>query len=164
MNKLGRVVLVATLLGGVVMTQNVGAENLPVSEAPIHFAARQGTAAEVEAMVRSNRGLIQLRTDQGSTALHMAAMNPDLAVLRTLLAAGADPNARDADGATPLHMAAYASRPVHTRLLLEAGSDPLLKTNNGRDAAAMARKVKSDETAGVISLWLLKGCKAGKPC
>jgi len=28
----------------------------------------------------------------------------------------------------------------------------------------MARKVKADEAAGVISLWMLKGCKAGKPC
>ena len=25
-------------------------------------------------------------------------------------------------------------------------------------------KVRADEVAGVISLWVLKGCKAGKPC
>ena len=67
-------------------------------------------------------------------------------------------------GATPLHMAAYASRPVHVQLLLEAGADPLAKTDNGRDPGSMARKVKADETAGVLSLWILKGCKAGKPC
>ena len=29
---------------------------------------------------------------------------------------------------------------------------------------AKARKVKADEAAGVLSLWVLKGCKAGKPC
>ncbi|MGV0977064.1 MAG: ankyrin repeat domain-containing protein, partial [Azonexus sp.] len=78
--------------------------------------------------------------------------------------AGANPNARDNDGATPLHMAAYSSRPANTQLLLEAGADPLAKTDNGRDPGSMARKVKADETAGVISLWVLKGCKAGKPC
>jgi hypothetical protein len=49
-------------------------------------------------------------------------------------------------------------------MLLEAGADPLAKTDNGRDAGSMARKVKADETAGVLSLWILKGCKAGKPC
>jgi ankyrin repeat protein len=100
----------------------------------------------------------------GSTPLHLAAMNPDTGVLKALLAAGADPNVRDKDGATPLHMAAYASRTQHAQILLEAGADPLLKTNAGRDATSMARKVKADETAGVISLWILKGCKAGKPC
>ena len=104
------------------------------------------------------------RTALGSTPLHMAAMNGDLSAMKALIAAGADPNARDNEGATPLHMAAYASRPKHVQMLLEAGADPLAKTDNGRDAGSMARKVKADETAGVLSLWILKGCKAGKPC
>jgi ankyrin repeat protein len=84
--------------------------------------------------------------------------------MKALIAAGANVNARDNEGATPLHKAAYASRTEHTRILLEAGADPLAKTDNGRDATSMARKVKADEVAGVISLWLLKGCKAGRPC
>ena len=84
--------------------------------------------------------------------------------MTVLLAAGADPNARDAEGSTPLHMAAYASKGKNVQQLLEAGADPLLKNNAGRDAASMARKVKADEAAGVLSLWMLKGCKAGKPC
>ena len=84
--------------------------------------------------------------------------------MKVLIAAGANPNARDNDGATPLHMAAYSSRAANSQLLLEAGADPLAKTDNGRDPTSMARKVKADEAAGVISLWVLKGCKAGKPC
>ena len=84
--------------------------------------------------------------------------------MKALIAAGANPNARDNDGATPLHMAAYSSRPANTQLLLEAGADPQAKTDNGRDPGSMARKVKADEAAGVLSLWVLKGCKAGKPC
>ena len=36
--------------------------------------------------------------------------------------------------------------------------------NAGRDALSIARKVMAHETAGTISLWVLKGCKAGKPC
>ncbi len=135
-----------------------------VEEAPIHIAARLGGTSEIQRLLKSDPGARDLRTELGSSPLHLAAMNPDQSALRALLAAGANPNAHDANGATPLHMAAYASRPEHAKILLEAGADPALKTNEGRDAAAMARKVKSDETAGVISLWILKGCKAGKPC
>jgi len=134
------------------------------TEAPIHVAARLGNAADIERLLKRDATARDLRTALGSSPLHLAAMNPDKSALRALLAAGANPNGRDQNGATPLHMAAYASRAEHARMLLEGGADPALKSNEGRDAAAMARKVKADETAGVISLWILKGCKAGKPC
>ena len=133
-------------------------------ELPIHVVARQGDGGALAALLKGDPKLRDVRTPLGSTPLHLAAMNPDTSAMGVLLAAGADPNARDADGSTPIHMAAYASRAGHVQKLLEAGADPLLKNNVGRDAAAMARKVKADETAGVISLWLLKGCKPGRPC
>ena len=131
---------------------------------PIHDAARTGSGAEVSRLLKADPKARDARTALGSTPLHLAAMNPDTSAMKALLAAKADPNARDNEGATPLHMAAYASRTTHTQLLLEAGADPLAKTDNGRDAGSMARKVKADETAGIISLWILKGCKPGKPC
>lgn len=133
-------------------------------EQPIHDAARSGSGDDVRRVLAGNPKQRDARTALGSQPLHLAAMNPDTGAMQALLAAGANPNARDNEGATPLHMAAYASRPGHARMLLEAGADPLAKTDNGRDATAMARKVKSDETAGIISLWILKGCKPGKPC
>lgn len=133
-------------------------------ELPVHVAARQGDGASLSRLLAADPGLREARTPLGSTPLHLAAMNPDLSALTALLAAGADPNARDADGSTPIHMAAYASRSAHVQKLLEAGADPRIKNNVGRDAAAMARKVKADEVAGLISLWLLKGCQPGRPC
>ena len=84
--------------------------------------------------------------------------------MRVNLRSITDPNARDAEGATPLHMAAYTQNAKHSQLLLEAGADPYAKTNAGRDPTSMARKVMANEAAGVISLWILKGCQAGKPC
>ena len=131
---------------------------------PIHDAARSGTGQDVQKLLKADPKQRDVRTELGSTPLHLAAMNPDTSALKALIAAKADPNARDNEGATPLHMAAYASRAEHVRLLLEAGADPQAKTDNGRDAGSMARKVKADETAGVLALWVLKGCKAGKPC
>lgn len=144
---------------------NVHAQGTGLSpDLPIHDAARTGNGQAVQSLLAADAKMRDARTALGSQPLHLAAMNPDLSAMQALLRAGANPNARDNEGATPLHMAAYASRPQHARLLLEAGADPLAKTDNGRDATAMARKVKSDETAGIISLWILKGCKAGKPC
>ncbi|WP_028994806.1 ankyrin repeat domain-containing protein [Azonexus hydrophilus] len=130
----------------------------------IHNVARQGSGEDVRRALAADPGARDLRTAHGSQAIHLAAMNPDISALRALIAAGANINARDGEGATPLHMAAYASRATHARVLLEAGADPLATTDNGRDPTSMARKVKADEAAGVISLWVLKGCKAGKPC
>lgn len=131
---------------------------------PIHDAARTGSGDDVRRALKADPRQREARTAMGSTPLHLAATNPDTSALKALLAAGAEVNARDNDGATPLHMAAYSSRAPNVQMLLEGGADPLAKTDNGRDPTSMARKVKADEAAGVISLWLLKGCKAGKPC
>ncbi len=140
------------------------AETLGMNEQPIHDAARTGSRADVERILKATPAARDARTPLGSTPLHMAALNVDSGPLQALLAAGADVNARDREGATPLHMAAYATRTEHARLLLQAGADVTAKTEAGRDALSMARKVRADETAGVISLWILKGCKPGKPC
>jgi uncharacterized protein len=134
------------------------------NDQPIHDAARIGSAKDVTALLKAQPAARDLRTSQGSTPLHLAATNPDISALKALLAAGADPNARDGEGATPLHMAAYTQNARHAQLLLEAGADPYAKTNAGRDPTSMARKVMANEAAGVISLWILKGCQAGKPC
>ena len=134
------------------------------ADQPIHDAARVGSGAEVAALLKAQPGSRDQRTQQGSTPLHLAATNPDTGALQALIAAGADCNARDLDGLTPLHMAAYTQNARHARLLLECGADPYAKTNAGRDPTSMARKVMANEAAGVISLWILKGCQAGKPC
>lgn len=131
------------------------------NELPIHDAARMGDAATVQRLLKADPALRDTPTPAGLTPLHLAAMNVDSGPLRVLLAAGARVDARDNDGATPLHMAAFATRTESARLLLHAGADPALKTNLGRDVLSMARRVRADEVAGVISLWLLKGCKPG---
>jgi ankyrin repeat protein len=57
----------------------------------------------------------------GATALHSAAWDGDEAMVRALLAAGADPNLRDARfDATPLGWAEHAGHPSTIALLTEA--------------------------------------------
>ena len=137
---------------------------LGMNEQPIHDAARMGDRKAVEAILKSSSQARDARTPLGMTPLHYAAMNEDSGPLKALLAAGALVNARDGEGRTPLHMAAFSTRTANGKLLLEADADPSLKTDAGRDVLSMARKVRADELAGIISLWILKGCKPGKPC
>ena len=154
--------LLASLLGGLLAGPTLA--QTTSFDLPIHDAARTGSGDDVRRALKADTKLRDARTALGSTPLHLAAMNGNPSAMKALIAAGANPNARDNEGATPLHMAAYASRADYVQMLLEAGADPLAKTDNGRDPGSMARKVKADEAAGVLSLWILKGCKAGKPC
>jgi ankyrin repeat protein len=137
---------------------------LGMNEQPIHDAARTGNRQQVEAILKATPQAREARTPLGITPLHYAAMNADSGPLQALLAAGAAVNARDGEGRTPLHMAAFSTRTANGKLLLQAGADPTLKTDAGRDVLSMARKVRADELAGEISLWILKDCKPGKPC
>jgi ankyrin repeat protein len=155
---------VAALLACLVLALPVCAQVLGANDQPIHDAARLGSGAQVQTILKATPAARDARTALGSTPLHLAATNPDSSALKALLAAGADVNARDNDGATPLHMAAYTLRSANAQLLLEGGADVNIKTHAGRDPMSMARKNMANEVAGVISLWVLKGCKAGKPC
>jgi ankyrin repeat protein len=157
--------LFAVFAAALLMASGVArAQLLGAGDQLIHDAARIGSGKDVSAILQTQPAARDARTPQGSTPLHLAATNPDLTALKALLAAGADPNARDAEGSTPLHMAAYTQNAKHAQLLLEAGADPQAKTNAGRDPTSMARKAMANEAAGVISLWVLKGCQAGRPC
>jgi ankyrin repeat protein len=138
---------------------------LGMHELPIHDAARLGTQTEVERILKETPAMRDVATASlGSTPLHFAALNENSGPLKALIAAGANVNVRDKSGATPLHMAAFATRTEHAKLLLKTGADPYIKTDLGRDVMSMARKVRADEVAGVVSLWILKGCKAGMEC
>lgn len=139
-------------------------ENASVLEHLILNAARTGTASEVKAAIALDPGSRDIRTNVGSTPLHLAAANADPGPLKALIDAGADPNVRDHDGMTPLHVAAYSQNARHAQLLLEAGADPHALTASGRDPTSVARKAMANEVAGVISLWLLKKCSPEKPC
>ena len=59
-----------------------------------------------------------------ATPLHDAAKAGNAAAISALLAAGADPNAKDKNGETPLHTAASRGHTAAISALLAAGADP----------------------------------------
>ena len=150
----------AALLSTAVQAQEAIGQN----DQLIHDAARLGKGEDVSRILKANPAMRDARNDVGSTPLHLAATNPDSGPVKVLLAAGANVNALDNDSNTPLHMAAYVNRTENAQLLLEAGADTSVVNSGGRTAIALGRKSRGDEAAGVIALWDLKGCQAGKHC
>lgn len=59
----------------------------------------------------------------GRFPLHYAALENDVAKVRELLSAGANPNVADRQGFQPLHLAAQQGATEAARALLEAGAE-----------------------------------------
>jgi ankyrin repeat protein len=88
-----------------------------------------------------SRGAQAARADKrGFTALHWAVAqrahdsSSQVACLRALLEAGADPNAQNEDGIAPLMNAAGFGCVDSVRELLRRGADPLIRDNKGKTA------------------------------
>jgi ankyrin repeat protein len=78
----------------------------------------------------------------GWTPLHNAAIAGAAATLATLIAAGADVDARDRSGRTPLHIACTYPQPAIVEALLASGAD--LRARDDEDRTALERAEAGD--------------------
>ena len=74
----------------------------------------------------------------GDASLHDAAWDGDEAQVKTLLAKGADLDARVEEGETALHFAAFKGRTVIARLLLDKGADANARKKDGATPLGLA--------------------------
>ncbi len=89
----------------------------------IHQAARSGDVVRVAALLDADPERVHALTADQETPLHYAALGRSEAVVKLLLARGADAGATDSAGRTPMHIAA---------MLDDMGIIKVLRANGGR--------------------------------
>ena len=97
---------------------------------------RDGQATRIDELLRRNPQAASRRGPRGSTPLMAAALYGDATLVKRLLVAGADPNARTSTGATPLIWA--VPDVAKLQLLLDAGADVNARSEERRTALLVA--------------------------
>ncbi len=123
----------------------------------LHFAAAAYRRQMAEQLIAAG-ALVRAKNRRGTEPLHAAAIGSpgsphwdpaaQMATIRCLIMAGADPNAANMDGATPLHMAIRTRSAAAARTLLEHGADPSVRNRNGSTAVDLAHRTTGRSGSG----------------
>jgi ankyrin repeat protein len=100
---------------------------------------------------------VNQRSADGTTALHWAVYNDDVTLVERLLAAGADPNARNDYNSMPLAEAAVVGNAAVIKKLLKAGADVESANADGQTALMIVARSSNVEAAKLL---LKAGAKA----
>jgi len=115
---------------------------------PLGLAAFFGHRAIVEFLLKNGAEVkTAARNAQRVTALHGAVARRDVQIVKMLLDAGADPNARQERGFAPLHDAAANGHAALVDLLLKHGARADAKVDDGKTPGDMAAERGHDEIA-----------------
>ncbi|RVW38382.1 Transposon TX1 uncharacterized 149 kDa protein [Vitis vinifera] len=97
---------------------------------------REGSLADVDlalVQLKKNGGNINSRNSFGLTPLHIATWRNHIPIVRRLLAAGADPDARDGEsGWSSLHRALHFGHLAVASILLQSGASITLEDSRSR--------------------------------
>jgi uncharacterized protein len=106
---------------------------------PLGLAAFFGHRPIVKFLLKNGADVsLAARNAQKVTALHAGASRGDAEIVKMLLEAGADANARQHGGFVPLHSAAANGNAPVAELLLLHGARAYAKTDDGKTPADMA--------------------------
>jgi uncharacterized protein len=122
---------------------------MTAGDSPLVAAVKSGDESAVRTLAR-NLPVVNAAGPDGMTALHWAARGDRLAILRTLLVAGAQVNGADRYGITPLALAAInGSAPVITALL-DAGADARSRVGDGETVLMAAARTGRVDAARAL--------------
>ncbi|ORC84614.1 putative ankyrin repeat family protein [Trypanosoma theileri] len=113
-------------------------------------AARAKDTVKCAEALKQKPDLINSVEAGGFAALHFAAFNGDLDMIRMLLEYHPDLELRNYDGNTPLIMAAKGHQNEAIRLLVDAGADVNFKTPTGGTAAHFAASMGYVDTVRLL--------------
>jgi ankyrin repeat protein len=115
----------------------------------LHLAAAFATPKTVSLLLESGAAVDAVsKNAQANQPLHATvALSRNPETIQLLLAAGADPNARQTAGYTALFSAAAANRRDLAELLIAHGAEPSLSNDFGQTAATFARERNHTELA-----------------
>ena len=131
-----------------------GAQAHPAGGDPVLLAAA-GTEEDdpvgVQYLIR-HKAAVNAAGERGRTALHQAAAAGHVAIVQTLLDAGADVHKRDESGLDAWLLASPAGQTAVMEALLEAGANPDALDGEGRDA--LMRALDEGQASPALARWL----------
>jgi uncharacterized protein len=117
----GFLVCVSVVVAPRVQAQAAADSSMPDGSTPLHQAVRQNDLKAVDALIKRGAD-VKAATRYGVTAVSIAALNGNAAILRRLLDAGADADTATPGGETALMTAARTGRTDAVTLLIQRGA------------------------------------------
>lgn len=125
-------------MGGASMDRAVG-----IPRTLMEAASRASSRKTLESLIETEG--LGVRDEIGATALHRAAQAGNRALVRLLIARGADVSARDDLGATALHRAAESGSPETISELIRRGADPEARDLLGRAPGDIVTRERAEK-------------------
>jgi ankyrin repeat protein len=117
---------------------------------PIHEAAGNCDATNVDLILSTNSAALNLRNDGGRTPLHIAAARCCTNVIAVLLQRGAQLEAKGKAGETPLHVAAQEGCTNGVMMLVNKGANVNARDKEQHTPLKRAIDYEQPETAALL--------------
>jgi ankyrin repeat protein len=139
----------ATLLGAVLCIGAVHAGRADDAPATLIDAVKAKDQGAALAMI-AHKADVRAREPDGTTALHWAAHEGEVEVVRALVRAGADVSARNDYGSTPIQEAAVAANTPILETLLKAGANVESPNPEGQTVLMVVARTGNVEAAKLL--------------